>query len=82
MDHDAALRAVTEAPADAFGLRGYGRIEAGAIGNVVVWSGDPFLASTRVEHVFVRGREQSLETRQTFLLHRYRTLPVDRATVK
>jgi imidazolonepropionase-like amidohydrolase len=78
LDHDAAIRAVTEAPADAFGLRGYGRIEAGAVGDIVVWSGDPFQASTRVEYVFVRGREQPLETRQTLLLQRYRTLPVQR----
>jgi imidazolonepropionase-like amidohydrolase len=75
MDHDAAIRAVTEAPADAFGLKGYGRLEAGAVGNVVVWSGDPLQIGTRVEHVFVRGREQPLETRQTLLLNRYRTLP-------
>jgi hypothetical protein len=33
---------------------------------------------TRVEHVFVRGGEQSLVTRQTLLLDRYRTLPVPR----
>jgi imidazolonepropionase-like amidohydrolase len=78
MDHDAAIRAVTEAPADAFGLKGYGRIEPGAVGNVVVWSGDPLQTRTRVEHVFVRGREQSLETRQSLLLERYRTLPVPR----
>jgi imidazolonepropionase-like amidohydrolase len=75
MDHDAAIRAVTEAPADAFGLKGYGRLEPGAIANVVVWSGDPLQIGTRVEHVFVRGREQSLETRQTLLLNRYRTVP-------
>lgn len=75
MDHDAALRAVTEAPADAFGLKGYGRLEAGAVGNVVVWSGDPLQIGTTVEHVFVRGVEQSLETRQSLLLRRYRTLP-------
>lgn len=75
MDHDAAIRAVTEAPADAFGLKGYGRLEPGAVANVVVWSGDPLQIGTRVEHVFVRGREQSLETRQTLLLNRYRTVP-------
>jgi imidazolonepropionase-like amidohydrolase len=80
MDHDAAIRAVTEAPADALGLRGYGRIEPGSVGNIVVWSGDPFQVGTRVEHVFVRGREQPLETRQTLLLQRYRTLPARRAT--
>jgi imidazolonepropionase-like amidohydrolase len=75
MDHDAAIRAVTEAPADAFGLKDYGRLEAGAIANVVVWSGDPLQIGTRVEHVFVRGREQPLETRQSLLLNRYRKLP-------
>ncbi|HEX8789550.1 MAG TPA: amidohydrolase family protein [Polyangiaceae bacterium] len=78
MDHDAAIRAITETPADAFGLKGYGRLEKGAVANVVVWSGDPLQLSTRVEHVFVRGREQSLETRQTLLRDRYRTLPVPR----
>jgi imidazolonepropionase-like amidohydrolase len=78
MDHDAAVRAITEAPAAAFGLKGYGIIEPGAVANVVVWSGDPLQTSTRVEHVFVRGREQSLETRQTLLFERYRTLPVPR----
>lgn len=75
MDHDAAIRAVTEGPAEAFGLRGYGRLEKGAVADVVVWSGDPLLATSRPEHVFVRGREESLETRQTLLLQRYRTLP-------
>jgi imidazolonepropionase-like amidohydrolase len=75
MDHDAAIRAVTEAPADAFALKGYGRLEPGAVGNVVVWSGDPLQIGTRAEHVFVRGREQAIDTRQTLLLERYRTLP-------
>jgi imidazolonepropionase-like amidohydrolase len=75
MDYDAALRAVTEAPAAAFDLQGYGKIEPGAVANVVVWSGDPFQTSTRAEHVFVRGHEASLETRQTLLLQRYRKVP-------
>jgi imidazolonepropionase-like amidohydrolase len=78
MDHDAAIRAVTETPADVFGLKGYGRLEPGAVANVVVWSGDPLQLSTHVEHVFVRGREESLETRQTLLRDRYRTLPLPR----
>ena len=75
MDHDVAVRTVTAAPAKAFGLKGYGRLEAGAVGNVVVWSGDPLQTSTRVEHVFVRGVEESLVTRQTELLKRYRRMP-------
>jgi len=78
MDHDAAIRAITETPAAAFGLKGYGRLEAGAVANVVVWSGDPLQIGSRPEHILVHGREQSLETRQTLLLQRYRTLPVPR----
>jgi imidazolonepropionase-like amidohydrolase len=78
MDHDAAIRAVTETPADAFGLKGYGRLEKGAVANVVIWSGDPLQLNTHVEHVFVHGKEQSLETRQILLRDRYRTLPVPR----
>ncbi|MGH7435276.1 MAG: amidohydrolase family protein, partial [Polyangiaceae bacterium] len=77
MDHDAALRAVTEAPAAAFDMKGYGKLETGAVANVVVWSADPFQTSTRVEHVFVRGREAPLATRQTLLLQRYRTVPFE-----
>jgi imidazolonepropionase-like amidohydrolase len=78
MDHDAAIRAITEAPAEVFRLRGYGRLEPGAVANVVVWSGDPLQTSSTPEHVFVRGEEQSLSTRQTLLLDRYRVLPVPR----
>jgi imidazolonepropionase-like amidohydrolase len=75
MDHDAAIRAITETPAAVFGLTGYGRLEAGAVANVVVWSGDPLQTSSRAERIFVRGREMRHETRQTLLLQRYRTLP-------
>ena len=78
MDHDEAIRSVTETPAAAFGLKGYGRLEPGAVANVVVWSGDPLQIGSRAEHVIIHGREQSLETRQTLLLDRYRTLPVPR----
>ena len=42
---------------------------------MVVWSGDPFEFTTRVEHVFVRGHEYSDKTRQDLLMERYKTLP-------
>jgi hypothetical protein len=42
---------------------------------VVVWTGDPFDFSTGVEHVYIRGREIPLRSRQTELLERYKTLP-------
>jgi hypothetical protein len=42
---------------------------------VVVWTGDPLEFSSRVEHLYIRGREIPLVSRQTELLERYRKLP-------
>jgi imidazolonepropionase-like amidohydrolase len=76
MTWDAALRAVTLTPAEIFGVADrVGSLQAGREGNVVVWSGDPFEFTTRVEHVFVRGREYHDKTRQDLLIERYRNLP-------
>jgi len=71
-----ALRAVTLTPAEIFGVADrYGSLEVGKVANVVVWSGDPFDFATGVEHVFIRGRDIPLRSRQTELLERYKTLP-------
>ena len=76
MRWDDALRAVTLSPAEIFGVAArYGSLDSGKVANVVVWSGDPFEFGTRVEHVFIRGKEIPLRSRQTELLERYRTLP-------
>ncbi len=76
MAWDEALRSVTVAPATALGIaERYGSLEAGKIGNVVVWSGDPLEFSSRVERLFIRGAEVALTNRQTELFERYRKLP-------
>ncbi|MEO8909404.1 MAG: amidohydrolase family protein [Gemmatimonadaceae bacterium] len=76
MTWDDALRAVTLTPAEIFGASDrVGSLQPGREGNVVVWSGDPFEFTTRVEHVFVRGREYNDKTRQDMLMERYKTLP-------
>jgi len=73
---DQALRAITLTPAETFGVADrYGSLDAGKVGNVVVWSGDPFEIATSVEHVFIRGHEIPLTSRQTELLQRYKKLP-------
>jgi imidazolonepropionase-like amidohydrolase len=73
---DDALRTVTLAPAEAARVADrYGSLEPGKVGNVVVWSGDPLELSSRVEHLFIRGRPVPLRSRQTELLERYRKLP-------
>jgi imidazolonepropionase-like amidohydrolase len=73
---DDALRAVTLTPAEVLGVANrVGSLQAGRDANVVVWSGDPFEFATRVEHVFIRGREIADPSRQDELMQRYRTYP-------
>lgn len=72
MSWDDALRAVTLAPAEAFGVADrVGSLQAGREANVVVWSGDPFEFSTRAEQVFIRGALQHGTSRQDELAQRY-----------
>jgi imidazolonepropionase-like amidohydrolase len=75
MTWDDALRAVTLAPALAFGLEDRGSLEPAKVANVVVWSDDPLDFRGHAERMYVRGREVSLRTREAELLERYRTLP-------
>lgn len=76
MSWDQALRAITLTPAEVYGVADrYGSLAAGKVANVVVWSGDPFEFSTAVEHVYIRGREIPLTSRQKELLDRYKTVP-------
>ena len=76
MTWDDALRAITLTPAEMFGVADrYGSLQPGRVANVVVWSGDPFEFSTRVEHVLVRGVRSMAPSRQDELMQRYKTLP-------
>lgn len=73
MDWNAALEAVTLAPAEALGIEEtHGTLEAGKTANVVVWSGDPFEPTTTPEHIFIRGQEVEEDSRQKRLLRRYK----------
>jgi imidazolonepropionase-like amidohydrolase len=75
LDAESALRAVTLAPAEIYGVADrYGSVEPGKIANLVVWPGDPFEAATLPETVLVRGQVVPMRSRQTDLLERYRTL--------
>ncbi|PYO91192.1 MAG: hypothetical protein DMD66_00360 [Gemmatimonadetes bacterium] len=76
MPWEQALRAVTLTPAEIFGVADrYGSLDNGKVANVVVWTGDPFDFATGVEHVYIRGQEIPLRSRQTELLERYKSLP-------
>jgi imidazolonepropionase-like amidohydrolase len=73
---DDALRAITLTPAEVFGVSNrLGSLQPGRDANIVVWSGDPFEFTTRVEHVLIRGREVAQPSRQDELMQRYKTYP-------
>lgn len=72
---EAALTAVTLAPARAYGMdRSHGSVATGKVANLVVWSADPFELSSHAVQVYVRGVPASPVTRQTQLRDRYRDL--------
>lgn len=75
LPYDAAVQALCLTPAQVFGLPGHGRLAPGAVANLVLWSGDPLELSTTVNAVWVHGERSSLQTRQSALTERYRTLP-------
>jgi imidazolonepropionase-like amidohydrolase len=69
-----AFAAITSGPAEIAGLGGeIGSLRVGRRADVVIWSGDPLELSSAPEKVWIDGIEQSLETRQSRLLKRYRT---------
>lgn len=69
-----AFAAITAAPAELFGQRGLGRLNAGAIADVVIWDGDPLEVTTAAERVFIAGKETPLATRQSALFARYKQI--------
>jgi len=75
MAWEAALEAITLAPARAFGLTDRGSLEPGKTADLVVWSGDPLDFAAGADLVLIDGREVPLTSRMTELRERYRTLP-------
>jgi len=73
LPHAAAVRSITNGAAELLGVSDdYGAPKEGRFANFVVWSGDPLEISSRVEAMFIRGREVALTSRQTELFERYR----------
>ena len=71
-----ALKAITQAPAEIFGVADkIGTLQAGHEANVVVWDGDPFEFATRAVAVYVHGQKQNDVSRQDLLTKRYEQLP-------
>ena len=70
LSRDAALASVTANVAEAFNLDS-GTIAVGKTADLVLWSADPFELSTKVEHIWIAGKEYSTKSRQDALRDRY-----------
>jgi imidazolonepropionase-like amidohydrolase len=72
LPYDEALKALTINPAEIWGVADrLGSLDVNKDANVVVANGDPLEVKTDVKHVFIGGREISLENRQTRLRDMY-----------
>jgi imidazolonepropionase-like amidohydrolase len=69
---DEALRALTLAPAEMYGIAGrVGSLEAGKRADLVIWNDDPLELTSYPEQVFIAGEAVPMESRQTLLRDRY-----------
>jgi len=69
---DAALRAITLAPAEIYGVAdAVGSIEAGKAADIVIWPADPFELTTYPDQVLINGVDIPMISRQTLLRDRY-----------
>ena len=70
-----AFAAISSVPAEINGMGGKaGVLKAGALGDVVIWDGDPLELGTIPTQVYIGGVKQDLTNHQTRLRDRYREL--------
>lgn len=70
-----AFAAITSVPAEISGMGGKaGILVPGAVGDVVVWDGDPLELSSAPTEVYIDGMKQPLDNHQSRLKQRYKSL--------
>ncbi|MBM3737724.1 MAG: amidohydrolase family protein [Acidobacteria bacterium] len=71
-----ALKAVTINPAKIWGVADRtGSIETGKWADLILTDGDPLETRTQIKHMWIRGREISLESKHTRLYQKYLARP-------
>lgn len=72
MEWGQAFAAISSVPAEISGMGGKaGVLKSGALGDVVMWTGDPLEVGSVPTRVFIGGVEQNLTNHQTRLRDRY-----------
>jgi imidazolonepropionase-like amidohydrolase len=72
LPYEEALKAVTINPAQIWGVGDQlGSVEKGKVADLIVTDGDPLEIQTQVKHLYIKGKEVSLENKQTRLNQRY-----------
>jgi imidazolonepropionase-like amidohydrolase len=67
-----ALKAVTINPAEIWGLSDkIGSVERGKFADLLVTNGDPLDVRTKIEHIYIKGKEVELTNKQTRLYEKY-----------
>ncbi len=69
-----ALASLTRTAAMTWGMPDAGALRPGAVGDAVVWSGDPLEVVTWAEHVIIGGELMAMHSRQTRLFERYEAI--------
>ncbi len=78
---DAALEAVTLAPARVLGVDDrLGSLEVGKVGNLILTDGDPLEITTEIEWVFIKGVPSDLDNKHRSLWEKYDNRPARRVT--
>jgi imidazolonepropionase-like amidohydrolase len=69
---DEALKAITINPAEIWGASDkIGSLEKGKWADLLIANGDPLEIQTKVEHVYIKGKEIELSNKQTRLYEKY-----------
>ena len=78
LPYKAAIHALTQGAADILGIGDLtGSLEVGKWADFFISQGDPLEVINHIEHLFIQGKPQSLETRHTKLYRLFK----DRTTV-
>jgi imidazolonepropionase-like amidohydrolase len=76
LPQEEALKAVTLYPAEIWGKADVlGSVEKGKYADLMITNGDPLDVRTKIEHVFIKGRDIELSNKQTKLYDKYMGRP-------